>query len=226
MKGFDKIIRAALVNMQVFMCMLLLSCFMPCAVADTGYYVTKKEIERIFQGDNVDAIIQVTNDVKMMIYKREALEFLRDVWEINKSKYPDLSWDVITKDIVRINIADILIQSNRNREISIDTYDFKSYAMKQIENNDEDVVLIAILALSNIDDAASVKKIYEMTSASSPAISRVAIIALAKMCHQAAEQALNNIERNSQDKEYLEVIQDTRQKYYSVKRLYCSYQNQ
>jgi hypothetical protein len=84
--------------------------------------------------------------------------------------------------------------------------------------------LIAILALSNIDDADAVKKIYEAVSASSPTISRVAIIGLAKMCHQAAEQALKDIERKAKEEKYLEFIQNTRLKYDSVKSQYCSRQ--
>src|SRR5271166_2444259 len=71
------------------------------------------------RAQKLDDTSDVLNQVKKAQQKGDVLPLLVDLWENDKVKYPDLPWNFVDLDAVRINIADVLVQAYRNRQVKI-----------------------------------------------------------------------------------------------------------
>src|SRR5713101_3969811 len=87
--------------------------------ASNGAFVTVQSLTADLESRNIDQIDKSLNDIKMMSYKGEILPFVVDLWEKRKDKHPRLPWDVIETKIVRLELADILLQSVKNRRLKL-----------------------------------------------------------------------------------------------------------
>src|SRR5262245_44065509 len=66
-------------------------------------YVEQADLAAVIKTRNVDAILDALNKVKQMHYQGQMLPFVLDLWNLQKEKYPDIPWDVVSFDIVRLD---------------------------------------------------------------------------------------------------------------------------
>ena len=104
-----------------------------------------------------------SNDrLKKMNYQGEILPFVKDLWHLKKNKHPDLAWNIVTKDIVRVEIANILLQAERNGLIDINKENLHNYILGLLSSNDVYVVQKSIFTLSTFDYNSDVDDILSI----------------------------------------------------------------
>ena len=161
-------------------------------------YVHIEDLIETINAKDVDKIIIMTNTIKGMRYKGLILPFILDLWMGNNEKYPGLAWNIVNLDIIRLEVADILVQSQRNSIINLETKEkeaIHNYTLRMIGNQDVALALRAIFILEIIDDEKDVGKILSIAIAENTpdGTFRAAIITLLGMCSQQAFAAVEKL---------------------------------
>ncbi len=172
-------------------------------------YVSVGELTDVLKTRDIDHILKTLNAVKRMAYQGEILPFVHDLWEGRKDKYPDLPWATINADIVRVNLADILLQAAANGKITVDKEKIHRYVSGLVNSKDSDVAVTAILALSPIDDEKDVGAILAVARQQKPATFRASVVALSQMCNPAAARALDQLEASVTKTELKSYVSET-----------------
>jgi hypothetical protein len=178
--------------------------------APSETYVSVDELTATLKTRNIDRILVALNAVKQMSYQGEILPFVRDLWDGRKDRYPDLPWETINADIVRVDIANILLQAEANGKIKVDKEKIHRYVAGLLGSTDIDVVRNAILTLSLLDDEKDVDKILAIAKQQQKGTFRAAVVALSKMCNPAAAKALAQLEESVTQKELRSYVAETR----------------
>lgn len=181
----------------VLVCALALTYGSATSYADQ--FVNVESLKADIQTRDIDRIVKTLNDVKRMQYQGQILPFLVDLWSNQKAKHPELQWEIINSDIVRVDIANVLLQAQRNGRIQIDDDEFYEFLARLIESSDVQVAQNAILTLSLIDKARSVEKILSASNRKNKWTFRSSFLALTSMCHPSAEKALDQLEILAKD---------------------------
>lgn len=196
-------------SVALFLCGLLWLCAGVRASSSptpAGTYVSAESLTAVLKAQNIDRILATLNDIKRMRYQGEILPFIHDLWENRKDKYPDLPWTVIDSPIVRVNVADILIQGRSNGQIRINKTPLHRYVRSQIDSTDTAVAVDAIFALATFDESGDVGAILAVAGKERQPTFRAAVVALAGMCTPAASKALARLGsavRKPEDKTFL-----------------------
>jgi hypothetical protein len=176
-------------------------------VAFGGASVTVESLQVDLKSKDIDRIDKSLNDIKRMSHKGEILPFVVDLWEQRKEKYAGLPWDIVNANVVRVGIADILLQAEKNGKIKLDYQPIHQFVLSQINSNDPDVARKAIGALALVDDSADVSQIKQIALKKDPATFRIAVASLTQMCNETAKNAIADLEvevAESDLKAYLE----------------------
>ncbi|MDH5667910.1 MAG: hypothetical protein OEY86_07865 [Nitrospira sp.] len=176
------------------------------AWASSGTFVTVQSLIADLESRNIRRIDRSLNDIKTMPFKGQILPFVADLWEQRKDKHPGLPWDVIDSEVVRVELADILLQSWKNKLVKLDPEPMHRYLLGLITRQDPDVARIAIVALSAVDDEADVEGIHQVAKQKEPATFRVAIISLSRMCNQKAAKAIAELEESIAEPQFKSFI--------------------
>ena len=175
-------------------------------------FVSVEDLKADLQTRDIDRIMKALNVVKQMTYQGQVLPFLVDLWTNQKDKYPDLRWEIINSDIVKLDIADVLLQAQRNGRIQIDKGSVYEFIASLLDSNDVQVAQNAILTLSLIDEPRSVERILSASKRQNIWTFRSSAHALASMCHPSAEKSLDQLEMLVEDMELKAEIQKDRRK--------------
>jgi hypothetical protein len=176
----------------VLVCALALTYGSATSYADQ--FINVENLKADLQTRDIDRIGKTLNDVKQMKYQGQILPFLVDLWSNQKAKYPELQWEIINSDIVRVDIPNVLLQAQRNGRIQINDDELYEFLAKLLGSSDLQVAQNAILTLSLIDEPRSVEKILSAASRKNKWTFRSSFVALTSMCHPAAEKALDQLE--------------------------------
>ncbi len=192
-------------------------------LASSNAYVNVEELTAELKTKDIDRILKALNTVKQMTYQGEILPFIRDLWDSRKDKYPELPWDTINTDIVKADIANILLQAAANGKTKIDKEKVHRFVAGLIESTDTDVARNAILTLALIDDAKDVGGILTIAKQKKKGTFRASVIALSQMCSPEATRALDQLEAAIFEAEYKSYITETRREAQSFKERtrYC-----
>ena len=207
--------RAREVAMLFVCCWLLFSSAH--VLASSNPYVSVEELTAELKTKDIDRILKALNTVKQMTYQGEILPFIRDLWDSRKEKYPELPWDTINTDIVKVDIANILLQAAANGKTKIDKEKVHQFVAGLISSSDVDVARNAILTLSLIDDAKDVGGILAIAKQKKKGTFKASVIALSKMCSPEATLALDQLEVSISDAEYKSYITETKREAQSFK---------
>ena len=175
-------------------------------------FVSVEDLKADLRTQNIDRIIKTLNVVKRMTYQGQVLPFLMDLWTNQKDKYPELQWEIINSDIVKIDTANILLQAERNGRMQVDKSGIYEFAARLIDSSDVQVAQNAILTLALIDEPRVVDKILSAAKRQNKWTFRASVLALNSMCHQSAEKALDQLETLAKDAELKAEIQKDRHK--------------
>lgn len=186
-------------------------------LASSNAYVSVEELTAELKTKDIDRILKVLNTVKQMTYQGEILPFIHDLWDSRKNKYPELPWDTINTDIVKVDIANILLQAAANGKTKIDKEKIHRFVAGRISSTDIDVARNAILTLSLIDDAKDVDGILAIAKQKKKGTFRASVIALSKMCNPKATRALDQLEASISGAEFKSYITETKREAQSFK---------
>jgi len=195
----------------MLVCFAVWNCGLLASAADR--FVSVEDIKADLRTQDIDLILQTLNNVKQMKYQGQVLPLVRDLWDNKKEIYPDLQWEIINSDIIRIDIANVLLQAQRNGRIQIDTNGIYDFVAGLVDSSDVQVAQNAILTLSLINESRSAEKIMSAAKRQNKWTFRSSIVALLSMCHSSAEKALDQLEMSVRDNAGLRAeIQKDRQK--------------
>jgi hypothetical protein len=184
------------------------------ADAESRRYVSVEDLTYDLRTRNVDLIVETMNDIKRMRNKGQILPFLLALWNEERDAYPKIPWSIVTADRVKIEIAEILMQAEKNNFIEVDKEPFRNYARSIITSQDVFIVWGAIQVLGTVDDARDVEVIVNTAEKrNNRGIFRLAIIALASMCGEAAAAGLSRLDRGITDPEEKEFVNEVAPKY-------------
>ena len=178
--------------------------------ASNGAFVTVQSLTADLKSRNIDQIDKSLNDTKTMSYKGEILPFVLDLWEKRNDKHPRLPWDVVETNIVRVELADILLQAVKNRRLKLDSQPIHRFVSGLVDSDDPDVARKAIGALSIVDDEADVDRIHNVAKGKDPATFRIAVVTLTHMCNRKAANAIAELEGSIAEPQFNSYIKQQR----------------
>ena len=154
-------------------------------------------------------------------------QFILDLWREQRSKYPDLPWDIILAPQVRVHLANILVPVAQTGRDRLSPDDILDYAWNAAESPDEEVVHAALDVIARFDEPRIVQRIERYLSEKtrgSYAGYYGAVWALAQMCNDDASRLLDKIESQEVSRERVEIIADARQQWEELKKEsgYCN----
>jgi len=169
--------------------------------------VNVETIRSTLKTRNIDEIIDVMNKIKMLRYQGHVLPYLDSLWHGKTDELPNESWDVIKLDIVRLEIADILLQADNNGDYKADRKEIHKF-VRNLLNRRKDSGLIrrALLVLSHFDCEDDVDFIVSIALNEDRRTFRAAIIALADMCNEKAKKALVSLSNKLKREDYREYV--------------------
>ena len=167
---------------------------------------------KVINAQKLDDTISILNEVKRTQHQGDVLPLVQDLWNNDKKKYPDLPWNFVNLDAVRINIADILVQAYRNGLANVDRGALHAFAQKVASgSSDMQARGNALLVLGIIDDARDVPVLRSAALEERDWISTSALISLGTMCNGAAGKALDALSGALKGKQFLERAKDAQQ---------------
>src|SRR5690554_5560867 len=79
-----------------------------------GQTANRDHLAHALKSKDVDRIVSVLNEVKRSRYQGDVLPLLKAVWNKDKNALAGIPDAVIDLDIVRIHVADVLVQAHKN----------------------------------------------------------------------------------------------------------------
>lgn len=158
--------------------------------------------------DDTTAIKQAINRAKQSQDSPGLAQFIKELWNRDEHKYPDLPWDTIRSPAVMSEVANFLAQASINGLIEIDLRSIQAYARSLLKDNVTDGATTAIFTLGLIDDAGDADLLVGIAAKENPRTFRAAALALARSCHSTSRGALQNLKARIRDSEDLRFIED------------------
>jgi hypothetical protein len=183
-----------------------------------GNYISVEELTEVFKTKNIELILDSLRVIRRMQNKGEVLFFLKDLWEMKESKYPELDWEIINKDVVKIAIVKTLVTAKHMGKIRINTNKMRDYALSLIHGDDHEVVSETILTLGYINDQRDVDTLVSIAKQQQRETFGMSIIALSLMCNTSAQKAMLELENYIMIKEYKSFLIKERQRAEKGKR--------
>jgi|APMI01.1.fsa_nt_gi hypothetical protein len=176
-----------------------------------------------FNEGDTDKVLLLINKAKGLSYQGDDLiSFIYHLWKDND--FPELRSNKLVKiDIVRINIADFLIQANKNGLKDINKEEIRNYAHNLLarDNFDVDVISQTLFVLANIDNPEDIKLMAPFFNSKNDYLFRSSTLALAMMCNSIAENKLIEIEKEEQVPDRHEYIVDIQKKFKILNEYRC-----
>lgn len=189
----------------------------------TATYAATANVENLlaaFESKNIDRVLSSLNDIKRSRYKGDILPLLDALWNKDKEAASQVPQEMLDYDIIRIQIADILVQAHNNGLIEAPVNDIHAFARKLLKSSDKEVVASTVFVLAQIDDQEDVNEIEGVALNNKGYLFRSSVIALSMMCNSAADRALKRIGEVTSDSEQTQFVRETRIKFSNLK--YCS----
>ncbi|MCH7544501.1 MAG: hypothetical protein IIB65_12785 [Proteobacteria bacterium] len=175
-------------------------------------YISAEQLFKIINTGNIDRIIESINVAKGVSYQGEILPLMRDLWDKRVDKYPQLPWRIVNKDIIRLEVADILIQGDSNGLITVDRDAIHEFVSQSLDSDDVFVQAAAISTISLFDDEKDVVKILEISNQQKRRTFGRAVLTLTKICLPAARKALDELDKKITRPDLRDYLTNIRQK--------------
>ena len=190
--------------------------------SNTGKPVDLRELYEVFQSKDLGKIKNTLNDISSMRHQGKLLGFLLDVWNQKKTKYPELSWSTLNKDIIRLNITNILVQAKNNGFIEIDIKEMHKYVLSLVDVWDKELAGQAIRNLSLFRDQKDVPLLLSIAKRNERSTFRYSIMALSTMCIPSALEALEKLKKSFTDKKIILYLEESIRKSKKLQKIgYC-----
>ncbi len=163
--------------------------------------VAPDELIALFELGDTDAVVYALNEIKASPVNSEVIELVRCAFE--KCDDLDLSWSNPTIDdpLVRINMADVLVQAGRRGHAGIDEPALLQFVLVELNGPVEQVRQRSLMILSYIAGPENVARIVDVAHATDDLSTfRSAVIALRHMNSGRATKALKELIRESDER--------------------------
>jgi len=144
--------------------------------------ITPREFIAALQTSNLDKIIVAANRIKRTAYQGELLPLLRRLWNADVEGLPPLDRNLIASKRLRIELADILIQADRNGSKDPQVAEYVRYARELVNDEDVDVARQAILVLGNLQDPSDMQRLKSSILLEDKATFRAAVNSFERIC--------------------------------------------
>ncbi|MDA2911407.1 hypothetical protein MYX04_10800 [Nitrospiraceae bacterium AH_259_D15_M11_P09] len=181
-------------------------------------FLTVEQLAEVLRTENVDHIRSALNTVRRMRYQGDILPLLHDIWEERREKYEGFAWKTLKKPIVRVDIANVLLQAARNGKIELDEERLHQFVSGLIESDDVDVAVTAIWTLEIFDEDRDVKKILSVAKEQREGTFHMSVSSLATMCNPSAARAIRELLDNIKDEELREYVLQTQRRMSDYKK--------
>jgi hypothetical protein len=182
-------------------------------------------LQKITHGDatlpEIRTVLSNTNDVAgltntmHMLYSmrlhRPIGRLLNDLWNLNKTNYPELAWEHLQKVPVRIALA-----STINRIQIFKAEQYKNFIREHKYDEHEFHRAQVVISLGLNGDPVDVAYIKEMAEGDNVYVSQSAITALGLMAHPQARNALMELARKYTDDDRGKLIREVFKSAYPV----------
>jgi len=193
----------------------LVAIFIPaiCVYSSTSFDLNKLTIA--LKNNNVDHVVTLLNDAKEFSNQEEIVQYINNLW-VDKNAPPEVSNKLLHKSIIRINIADFLMQAYNNGNSTVHIQEIHKYAKLQLTSHKEEVVSMALFVLAQFNDENDLKLIEPFIFSKSDYLFRSAALSLAMMCNDKVDNRMEYLQKqlDSSRKHYLI---ETRKKFKKMK---------
>lgn len=151
-----------------------------------------------------------------MLDSREIGQFLLDIWNERRDKYPELPWGIIKSPQVRVWLAMTLAPVGRYGRDGVNTDLLREYVWSVVDSPDDAVVRKALYLIGGIDEIEDVNRIKTFLAEQTPTTNGGfygAVWALAQMCNEDASTLLNKLAKQERDQERQSIIVDLRRQW-------------
>jgi hypothetical protein len=188
---------------QIAFCLALTFIGASASFAQSGprQVITVDELVKTLQSQDEREIVASLNKAKQSQESQALVVFMKKLWSDDEKDYPNLQWQFIKSDGIRIEIADFLVQVANNGLLKIDRDEFHRFALQVIEGSNENPKRTAILVLGLLRYTSDVKLLEDVALSENPRTFRVAILALVQNCRESAVLALKEIKAKIHDAE-------------------------
>lgn len=175
---------------------LLLLATASVAAGQLGQTARERELVHALQARNINQALDVLNKVRQSPYTGDVLPFLQSLWDLDDKTLSEfqISKAIVEQPMLRINIADVIVQAVKNGQWNAPLVDIQSYARQIVTGRDKQAAASALLVLGRTD-APRDAKLIEGIALHDRSLFRPAVLSLAMMCNQNAPGALANIAR-------------------------------
>ncbi len=176
-------------------------------------------LQAAFQARDLDKIIRVLNDIKGARYQGDVLPVVKALWKGDSKALEGIPPELVGYPIVRINLADILLQAYKNGMVNVDVREIHQYARETVKSDDYEVKVNAMFVLGSINDERDVGTLKDVAlQTTSDYLFRSAVVSLAKMCNSKANEALAAVEQNRKESEKARYVKETRAQFENMKK--------
>lgn len=161
-----------------------------------------KALESNNSGDVEVAVRDLANSEMLTT---EKIQLLRELWDVDKTKYPGWKWNEIIQPQTRLWVAAGLLRANRKGVKSLDAEAVYQYVMKHLDQNDPVIKGSAILALAYAEDDRPVSALRDIVR-SEGLLARAAAVTLYVIGSDRAQATLRELEQSVKDKDLKDYI--------------------
>lgn len=163
--------------------------------------VTPKELVAVFELGDTDALVYGMNEVKASPINPEVIGLVKCAFE--KCDDLDSSWSVSAFEdpLVRINMADVLVQAGRRGYAGIDERALLQFVLIELNGPIEKVRQRSLMILSYVGGRENVTRIVDVAHATDDLTTyRYAVVALRYMDTGTSMRALKKLLRESDER--------------------------
>jgi hypothetical protein len=147
-----------------------------------GAEVSLRELAQALASGEVAQTIDMTNRIKAMPYQGALLPALLEIWDAKLDNFPKVSLTFVESPRIRIELADILIQAERNSLINGRAREIAVYARQLSTSPDVDVARQAILVLGVVNVPEDVAFLTGLIGSEAAGTFNSAAISLSRNC--------------------------------------------
>jgi HEAT repeat protein len=119
----------------------------------SGQEVSREALISVLESKSFDQTVSVTNRIKAMHYQGDLIPLLKNIWGGNLADLPRVDKAFVEHPRIRLEIADILLQSSRNNSgFNLDPKAYTAYARGLVNSEDSEVARQAIVVVGIAND--------------------------------------------------------------------------
>lgn len=171
--------------------------------------ISTAELLKDINSGNASLVVSDLNLIKAGGKNDGILHTVLMLWELDRKKLPELNWDLVSEDMVRVEVADTLLQAESNGSIKLNPAPLHKYLTSMLKSKDLNIVRSAVLALSSVGDPGDVDAICKIAMREQAGTFRASVVSLSQMCNPAAGRAMARIRRNIKNKNNINFLDKT-----------------